>query len=259
MRIAILTVQESLYLPEFFRCFLEQRAKDVVGIFPCRPINKNQTRFSMLSRYMKTFGLWNTFQLMARILAAKAKDVLKIGRRHGRFYSVESVAKYYNVPVETPDDVNAPEFLDKLRSLNTDVILSVSCPQIFKEELINLPSKGCLNIHGADLPEYRGLLPSFWMLADGLTEAAVTIFFVDTGIDTGQVAGKVRFPILPEDSLDSFIRRSKREACKLALEVMERIEAGTIEKTPLEGKGSYFGWPTRRDYRRFRKAGRSIW
>lgn len=93
----------------------------------------------------------------------------------------------------------------------------------------------------------------------GEQEAGVTLFYVGAGIDTGDVAGKRIFPIRPDDTLDGFIRRAKREACDLALETLDRIEASTVERTPLEGKGSYFGFPTREAYREFRRRGRRLW
>lgn len=258
MRIAILTANEPLYLPAFFDRFLARRADDVAVVAICAPVYKNQTRWSMFRRYVKAFGLWNAARLGWRVLGAKVKNALGIGRRRPRFHSVEAAAKYYDVPVWHPDDVNATEFLDRLGEAGVDLVLSVSCPQIFKENLINLPEKGCLNLHGADLPAYRGIAPSFWMLAKGEEEAAVTIFYVNAGIDTGDAAGRRLFPIHPDDTLDSFLLRAKREACDLALETLERIETGTVERTPLEGEGSYYGFPTREAYREFRNRGRRL-
>lgn len=258
MKIAILTAREPLYLPAFFDRFLARRAKDVVGIAVCSPVYKNQSAFSMLRRYVKAFGLGNAARLAWRVLGAKVKDRLRIGYRVRRFYSVESAAAYYGVRVWRPKDVNASEFLDLLRSAGVDLVLSVSCPQIFSEELIRLPALGCLNLHGADLPKYRGIAPSFWMLARGEQEAGVTLFYVGAGIDTGDVAGKRRFPIRPQDTLDTFIQRAKREACDLALETLDRIEAGAVERTPLESEGSYFGFPTQEAYREFRRRGRRL-
>ncbi len=258
MRIAILTADESLYLPPFFDRFLAQRATDVAGIFICDLVYKNQTKFTMLKRYLKTFGVTNTFALAWRVAMTKGKDRLGIGYNSRNFSSIASAANYYNVPTFFPADVNAPEFHEQLRSMGVDTILSVSCPQIFKDELISLASKGCLNIHGGDLPEYRGIMPSFWMLANDETQAGVTVFFVNAGIDTGDVAGKELFPILKEDTLDSFIIRAKQKACDLALDVLNQIEAGTVERKSLEGEGSYYGWPTREAYLRFRKLGRKL-
>lgn len=259
MRIAVLTADEPLYLPAFFDRFLTERKDDVAGVFVCEPVYKNQTKLSMLKRYIKTFGLWNTIVLTCRVITAKFKDKFHIGFKKRRFNSVEAAAEYHVAPVYYPNDVNTPEFIDQLKSLDVDLVLSVSCPQIFKDNLIALPAKGCLNLHGADLPEYRGIMPSFWMLANGEQQAGVTIFFVNAGIDTGDVAGKRIFPIMPEDTLESFIVRSKQHACDLALEVIEKIDNGTVERKPLEGEGSYFGWPTREAYRAFRKSGRRLW
>ena len=77
--------------------------------------------------------------LSRRVIAAKSKDKLGIGRSREKFWSVASAARYHGVDVGYPSDVNAPEFLEELRGRRTDVVLSVSCPQIFKEPLISLP------------------------------------------------------------------------------------------------------------------------
>ena len=258
MKIAILTADEPFYLPDFFHRFLARRAKDVAVLCVCAPIYKNQTTWSMFNRYVKTFGLWNAARLACDVAKARLKNALGVGRRKGRFHSVKAVGDHYGVLVSYPKDVNASEFVDELRSLDVDLILSVSCPQVFKEPLITLPRKGCLNLHGADLPSYRGILPSFWMLANDEHQAGVSIFFVNAGIDTGDLAGKVLFAIEPDDTLDTLIRRSKRKACDLALDVLDKLEAGAITPTPLTGEGSYFGWPTREAYRQFRKLGRRL-
>jgi len=259
MRIAVLTANEPLYLPGFFDRFLQKRAGDVAAIFPCQPVYKNHTKYAMFRRYLRTFGLCNTALLTWRVLRAKIADRLRIGLKERRFCSIASVGKHYDVPVHVVRDVNAPEFIEQLRSMEVDLILSVSCPQVFKAELISLPEKGCLNLHGADLPKYRGIMPSFWMLANDEKQAGVTIFFVSPDIDIGQTAGKRLFPIAPDDTLHSLIVRSKQHACDLALETLDQIEAGTAQRRPQEGKGSYFGWPTREAYRKFRKLGRRLW
>ena len=259
MKIAILTANEPLYLPAFFDRFLARRADDVVAVAVCSPVYSKQSRFTMLKRYVKAFGLCSAARLAWRVLGAKVKDTLGIGRRRRRFHSVEAAARYYGVAVWHPDDVNAPAFHQQLREAGVDLVLSVSCPQIFKEDLIRLPEKGCLNLHGADLPAYRGIAPSFWMLAKGEEQAGVTIFTVNAGIDTGEVLGKRLFPIHPDDTLDSFIRRAKREACDLALDTLDAIEAGSAVAVPLEGEGSYYGFPTREGYSEFRRRGRRLW
>jgi methionyl-tRNA formyltransferase len=157
-------------------------------------------------------------------------------------------------------DVNSREFLDDLRALEPDLLVSVSCPQIFKRPLLDLAPAGCLNIHGALLPRYRGVLPSFWMMANGEKYAGVSIYYVNEAIDAGELCAQRSFPIEPGDSLDSFLRRSKEIAAELLLETIEAIDDGSVRRTPLDlTEGSYFSWPDTDAVARFRALGRSVW
>jgi methionyl-tRNA formyltransferase len=248
VKIAFLTTDDPIYLPSFFERVLAARADDS-AVFVVPPLYKNQTALSAARRYLRTFGWRAALGLTARILRAKMR------RR-----SIERTCERHNVPCEAVDDVNAPEFLERLHRIETDLIVSVSCPQIFKQPLIELPSRGCLNIHGAILPAYRGVMPSFWMLANGETQAGVSIFFVNDDIDAGDLCAQRSFSIEEGETLDEFLRRSKAISAELLLELLSQIEAGTVTSTPLDlSQGSYYSWPKREDVRRFEAAGRRVW
>jgi len=157
-------------------------------------------------------------------------------------------------------DVNSADFLQQLQALEVNLIISVSCPQIFKNPLIALPTLGCLNIHGAILPNYRGVLPSFWMLANDETQAGVSIYMVNEKIDAGDMISQKTFDILPNDTLDSILHRSKAIAADQLLEVINNIEMGSIARTRLNlSEGSYYSWPAVADVKRFRENGRRLW
>jgi methionyl-tRNA formyltransferase len=259
MRIAVLTMEDPLYLPRVFDRLLLARAGDIACVCACRPIYKDLTALSMVRRYWRAFGTWNLLQLVVRRGWTKFAGIARWGESNGRFHTIKRVCARHGVPYEQPRDVNDPAFLDHLRELGIDLIVSITCPQIFGDALIELPPKGCLNVHGAKLPEYRGLLPSFWMLADGVEEAGVTIFQVTEKLDLGLIVGQRTFPIRNPRSLHEFIIESKQHVADLLLEVFDAVESGTTERRPMAGKGSYRGWPTRADYRRFRSRGLTIW
>lgn len=248
MNIVFLTTDDPLYLPSFFDRVLEARS-DVSAVFVAPPLYKNQTARGAAWRYLRTFGVADTWRLATRVASAKLR------RR-----SIEQVCDRHGVQCEPVGDVNAPAFLERLRALGTELVVSVSCPQIFKAPLIELPQRGCLNIHGAILPEYRGVMPSFWMLANGEKLAGVSIFFVNEEIDAGELCGQRIFEIRPEESLDDFLLRSKEVAADLLLEVFGRIDEGSVGRTPLDlSAGSYYSWPDREAVQRFRAAGRRLW
>jgi methionyl-tRNA formyltransferase len=249
VRIVFLTTDDPLYLPAFFERVLAERAGDTALVSIVPPLYKNQTKRQALWRYYRTFGLRDTAVLATRTATAKATH-----------QSVAAVSERHGVQHARTQDVNAPEFLEELRSLGTDVIVSVSCPQIFRAPLIELPAKGCLNVHGALLPQYRGVLPSFWMLANGERQAGVSVYFVNEEIDAGDLCAQRSFDVSPHETLDEFLIRSKQIAAELVLEALAEIERGTVEARPIDlSRGSYYSWPDRAAAERFRATGRRLW
>jgi methionyl-tRNA formyltransferase len=249
MRAVFLTPNDPLYLPAFFERVLKRRPGHEDRVYVVPPLYRGQSRRTAAWRYFRTFGPSATIMLVRRLVAA---------RLSGR--SIAAVCARQGVPCDEVGDVNAPAFLRRLAGLEPDVVVSVSCPQIFKRELIELPALGCLNVHGAALPDYRGVMPSFWMLANGEAEAAVSVHFVDERIDAGELCGQSVFPIAPEESLDEFLRRSKRMAADLVVETLERVAAGAVERRPIDlAQGSYYSWPDRDAVERFAAAGRRLW
>jgi len=249
MKAVHLTTDDPIYLPAFYDRLLREKHADTLAVFVVPPLYREQTPLEAAWRYVQTFGIADAARLTSRVVGTKL-----------RRESIASVCARWNVRCEEVADVNAPPFLDALRAMSPDVLVSVSCPQIFKMPLIELPPRGVLNIHGAILPHYRGVLPSFWMLANGEQQAGVTIYFVNEKIDAGDRCGLRVFDILPEDTLDSFLARSKRIAADLLIEVLVSVERGTAPREPLNLKeGSYFSWPNREAVRRFRARGRSVW
>jgi len=249
MKITFLTTDDPIYLPAFFERLLGTYGKETQAVYSVPPLYKNQTTLQATFRYYKTFGLAASLRLGARI-----------GMVTVRGQSIASVCKKHRVLYELVPDVNAEKFRQRLREAGTDLLISVSCPQIFKKPLIELPQLGCLNIHGAILPHYRGVLPSFWMLANKEKNAGVSIYYVNEKIDAGELCGQRIFEILPGESLDSFLIRSKAIAAELLLEILGKIEDGTITRSPLNlADGSYYSWPDKETVRRFRANGHRLW
>lgn len=249
MKITFLTTDDPIYLPGFYRRVLERWSDRTEAVYVVPPLYRNQTTGDAALRYARTFGFGAAAQLAARVGAAKLKRE-----------SIASACERHGVRCEEVMDVNAPEFMERLRREAADVLISVSCPQIFKRPLMDIPPLGILNIHGAILPQYRGVMPSFWMLANGEKQAGVTIYFVDEKIDSGECVGQRVFDIEDGETLDGFLRRSKGIAAELLLEVLDDLERDALIKSPIDlTAGSYFSWPDPVAVGRFRAAGRKLW
>jgi methionyl-tRNA formyltransferase len=161
------------------------------------------------------------------------------------------------VPVTHGVDVNSEEFRAHLRSLGVELIVSISGTQLYKKALREQTPKGIINCHGALLPKYRGLMPSFWTLANGETEGGVTVHFVDAKLDNGPIVVQRRYRIHPRDTLEDVMDRSKDLAAEAILDAVRLIEAGDPPLLPNDAtQATHFSMPTAEDVRRFRGSGR---
>lgn len=218
-------------------------------VFVVPALYKNQRFSGAVGRYVRTFGLAASWALAVRVVGARVR------RR-----SLAGVCKRRGVPCHSVRDVNDPAFVARLRELGPELIVSVSCPQIFEKSLRETPSRGCLGVHGAILPNYRGVMPSFWTLANAERQAGVSVFRLDEGIDEGMVYGQRVYDVDPDETLDQLVRRSKQIAAELVIDVLGEIERGTASAVPVDlASGSYYSWPTRTDVRRLVAGGRRLW
>lgn len=249
MKVAFLTADDPIYLPSFFHRVLAECAPFTDYVYAVPPLYKGQTPTAAAWRYYRTFGAAAVAGLTKRLLQTKLSRS-----------SINNVCKEHGIPHRVVRDVNAPEFVAELAERGVDVIVSVSCPQIFKQDLLQTPALGCLNVHGALLPRYRGIMPSFWMLANGEREAGVTVYFMNEDIDGGDIAGQRSFEIMPSETLDEFLIRSKRMAAELLIDVLRSLGQGAVPRRPMNlSEGSYYSWPAAQDVERFIAAGHKLW
>ena len=177
--------------------------------------------------------------------------VNRLLRRYGTCYSVAAVGRKYGLPVSSGNDVNSGGFRAKLVELGTELVVSISGTEFYKKELREQTPKGIINCHGGLLPRYRGLMPSFWGLANGEKEGGVTVHFVDAKLDNGPILVQRRFPIHEHDTLEAVMKRSKELAAECIIEAIRLVEAGDYDLQENDAtQATHFGMPTRDDAKR---------
>jgi len=254
LKIIVITQDDPFYICEFFKPFLKKTAKLPINIlFIAISDPFNESFFSLMRRMFRFYGVVDFVCLGLRYVILKAADQIGLG-----IHSIKRLASQYGIQVKKIKDVNSPGFIEYIKSLSPDVILSVSAPQIFKEALLKVPKWGCINVHSAKLPMYRGMMPNFWAMYHGDSTAGITVHTMDTQIDRGKIILQKEIPIYPKESLDSLIKRSKREGAELVIQALENIGKGNVELRDYEGGGSYFPFPDRRHVKRFRAKGYSL-
>lgn len=252
MRIAVITQEDAFYIPELLSRLMAGRGRDIVSI-TILPGEMVKTAAN-IRKYLDFMGLVDFTRYAVRYATYNLLDSVFRRGVAGRFYSVKAVARRHGVPVLEPRRVNDPVHVDALRRLEVDLIVSIAAPQILKREILGVPRHGCINIHNALLPRYQGLLPSFWVLANGERETGTTIHYMNERIDAGAIILQRTTPITEDDTLHSLVYRTKITiGPEMLLEAIRQIEEGRVRTIEVDwSNATYFSFPDRSAVRRFR-------
>jgi methionyl-tRNA formyltransferase len=139
------------------------------------------------------------------------------------------VAVERGLTVWSPERVKKDaEVLATLRGLNADFFVVVAYGQLLSQEILDMPSVGCINGHGSLLPKYRGAAPIQWSLYNGEAETGMTTMLMDIGMDTGAMLLTSRLPLgLFDQAQDAAVALSN-QAAALILETLPKLAAGEI-------------------------------
>lgn len=144
--------------------------------------------------------------------------------------AVKTLAQSCGLPVYQPLKASHPEFADFLKSLGADVFLVVAYSEIFKENLLQMPPLGCINVHASILPKYRGAAPIQRCVMAGEKESGVTIMSMAKELDAGDVLAITKTPI-PEDMTAGELSDTLSHLGAKALwEVLQGLKKGKVTK-----------------------------
>ena len=158
------------------------------------------------------------------------------------FDSVAELAALHDIPVITPDNPNAPEVVEQIRALQPDFFFSFYYREMLKRELLDIPKRGALNMHGSLLPKYRGRVPVNWAILRGETETGATLHYMTEKPDNGDIVAQQAVPILPDDTALQVFQKVT-VAAEIALNgVLPALLAGKAQALKQDlSKGAYFG------------------
>ena len=155
------------------------------------------------------------------------------GRGMKMVYSpVKEVAREGGFPVFQPENFREPETVEQLRQLQPDVVAVVAYGRILPQKVLDIPGKGCINIHASLLPEYRGSAPYQWAVLDGKKETGVTAMYLCRQMDAGDMIDTAKTPIGPQETAGELLDRLAVLGADLLSRTLTSIENGTVTATP---------------------------
>jgi len=120
--------------------------------------------------------------------------------------------------------------IEKIKSYQPEVIFVISWSQIIPKEILKIPPKGVIGLHYSLLPERRGSAPLNWAIIDDLKESGMTLFYMNEGIDSGDIIDQRKMFIDQEDTVNDLLEKIRKIAPSLVMKNFDVIIEGKISK-----------------------------
>ena len=148
------------------------------------------------------------------------------------FSAVKEVALAAGLRVYQPENFRDEETVAQLKALQPDIVAVVAYGRILPQKVLDIPNKGCVNIHASILPQYRGSAPYQWAVLDGLAETGVTAQHMVLKMDAGDVIDVAKTPIGENETAGELLDRLAVLGADLLSRTLARFEAGPVAGVP---------------------------
>ena len=146
---------------------------------------------------------------------------------------VKEYAISKNLKIYQPEKVRKNvELIEEIKKLKPDVMCVVAYGKILPKELLDIPTLGCINVHGSLLPKYRGAAPIQWAVINGDKTTGITTMYMDVGMDTGDMILSKEVEIGDNETTGELWERLAKIGAELLVETLDKIEKGTAPRIP---------------------------
>jgi len=146
--------------------------------------------------------------------------------------AVKKLAIEHQLPVYQPESLKSADAQSTLADLKSDIMVVVAYGLLLPQAVLNIPEKGCLNVHGSLLPRWRGAAPIQRAIWAGDLESGVCIMQMEAGLDTGPVLHEERCAISPEETSASLYHKLEGLGPKALTKVLADIESYQSQLKP---------------------------
>lgn len=257
MKIIIFIPNDHIYANFVAKELINKFKKEIILIVKSDVLIPDFSFLKSIIKYLSTSGFYYFFnqsfkQIFFKVSKFFFKDELKI------FYPYSKITKKYQIPIFKENNVNQKKFIYLIKSRDPDIIISIYFRQIFGKEILTIPHKGCINIHPAPLPKYRGVSPVFWALVNGEKNCGISVHLLDKKIDGGKIISQKFIPIKNNDTEHFLFLKCSQIGAQMLCEIIEKMKTAPLKGYEQKGEISYFSLPTREAVRKFRSKKRKF-
>jgi methionyl-tRNA formyltransferase len=258
LKVHIITQNEPFFIPKMIKHILSNQNANynVISFTVMKPQRKSKTLMHWFRERVTIYKLREILIASFAFLSVKITSGIFSGNIN---YSARKVFNKYGVLEIPTSNINSTSYIEALKIIEPDVVISISCPQIFGKTLLDIPKMMSLNAHGTLLPRHRGVFGSWWTLFSGNVSGGSTIHKMVTKLDAGDILWQKEFPITKDDTQYSIAYKTKRDMSNGLVYVLNLLNSSQeLQIIPYRYNSSYHKAPSRKEGRLFQQKGLRI-
>lgn len=153
------------------------------------------------------------------------------GVRNVNYFDFAAEARALGIPC-VPYDRNNTAFLSEVKKLSPDLLLVAGWYYMVGRELRATAPLGAVGLHGSLLPKYRGGAPLVWTMIHGENKGGLSLFYLDDGVDTGDIIGQESFPIEENETIAHALAKMEDAAASLLGAYLPLLATGRAPRIP---------------------------
>ena len=161
------------------------------------------------------------------------------------FASFDSICNQFQIQNIKVDNINDEENIKILKSLKPDLILVMGWSQLLKKDVIEISRLGVIGSHPTELPKYRGRAPIPWSIIKELRRSALTFFYIEEGIDNGDIFAQDFFSISSEDDATSLYVRITNLGKQMIIKNLKLLQNNNAKRIKQDQSKFIEYWPKR--------------
>ena len=143
--------------------------------------------------------------------------------RYRDFTNFDELAKKFEFKNIKVNNINDFENIGIIKEIKPDLILVMGWSQLLKKEIISIPRIGIIGSHPTELPKYRGRAPIPWTILKNLKKSALTFFWINEGVDNGDILDQVTFDVNQQDDASTIYQKVIKLGKEMILSNLEKI------------------------------------
>ncbi|MFA3793218.1 formyl transferase [Aliiglaciecola sp. SL4] len=165
------------------------------------------------------------------------------------------------IPISDIQNINSPSGYQTLAAQNPELIISIRFGQILQEAIIRLPKMGVINLHSGKLPDYRGVMATFWAMLNNNENIGTSLHFIDSNkIDAGKIISSTQRRVDYHRSYLHNVLSLYPEGVKTIVAAVNKLNCGEEVKTQNMdlSSGQYFSFPDEVTLTQFAEQGKRL-